>query len=103
MIGAALVLCQLIVVPKGRMYTFFSARSLRYCGRISYSLYLWQQLFLVVKYPVWGTLRVFPISILAPFACAMLSYHLLEVPALKLRKMLESSTNPAGAVGRVDS
>jgi peptidoglycan/LPS O-acetylase OafA/YrhL len=94
-IGAALVLCQLIVVPKGTLYALFCTPWLRYVGKISYSVYLWQQLFLVVKYPPWGILRVFPISILIPVFCAILSYHLLEAPALKLRKRFEPSTNGA--------
>ena len=99
MLAAALVLSQLIVATNGIVYTLFSAGWLRYCGKISYSLYLWQQLFLVVKYPTWGILRVFPISILASVACAMLSYHLLEAPALKLRKRFEPSTIPVSVAG----
>jgi peptidoglycan/LPS O-acetylase OafA/YrhL len=98
-IGAALVLCQLIVVSQGSLYGLFSAGWLRYCGRISYSLYLWQQLFLVVKYPAWGMLRLFPINLVTPILCAMLSYHLLEAPALRLRKLFEISTNPADPAG----
>jgi peptidoglycan/LPS O-acetylase OafA/YrhL len=89
MIIAALVLCQLILVPKGGIFALFCSAWLRYCGKISYSLYLWQQLFLVVKDPSWGLVRTFPINLLAPFACAMVSYHLVESPALRLKNRFE--------------
>jgi peptidoglycan/LPS O-acetylase OafA/YrhL len=90
MILAAFVLCQLILVPRGKIFALFCSTWLRYCGKISYSLYLWQQLFLVVKDPSWGLVRAFPINLLAPFACAMLSYHLVEIPALKLKHRFEA-------------
>jgi peptidoglycan/LPS O-acetylase OafA/YrhL len=89
MIIAAVVLCQLIVVPKGGIFALFCSGWLRYCGKISYSLYLWQQLFLVVKDPSWGLIRTFPINLLAPFACAMFSYHFVESPALRLKNRFE--------------
>jgi peptidoglycan/LPS O-acetylase OafA/YrhL len=89
MITAAFVLCQLVVISKGRVFDLFDSTWLRYCGKISYSLYLWQQLFLVVKYPKWGILRSFPIDMLLPTACAILSYHLIESPALRLKRRFE--------------
>jgi len=34
--------------------------ALRWLGRISYSWYLWQELFVVVRQPSWGIVRTFP-------------------------------------------
>jgi peptidoglycan/LPS O-acetylase OafA/YrhL len=99
MILAALVLCQLILVPKGGIFALFCGAWLRYCGKISYSLYLWQQLFLVVKHPSWGLVRTFPINLLAPFACAMLSYHLVESPALRLKNRFEPPPKADSTLG----
>lgn len=60
---------------------------LRGLGRISYSLYLWQQIFL---YPPWqpkpiaGGVQVFPVSLVAAFSCAVASYYLVERPFIRL-------------------
>ena len=57
---------------------------MRWIGRISYSLYLWQQLFLVhAKIPrplPLGRLQDWPLNIVAVFVCASASYYLLERP-----------------------
>lgn len=60
---------------------------MRFVGRLSYSLYLWQQLFLVGsvdRVPGLGALQVFPLNLIAVFACAMLSLHLIEQPMIAL-------------------
>lgn len=53
---------------------------LRHIGKLSYSLYLWQQLFLGPFH-----FLVFPWSIGAAFCCAEASYWLIELPSLHLR------------------
>jgi len=83
MLGCALVLCQIAVDKHRFLSALLSYGPFRYIGRISYSLYLWQQLFLVVKYPDWGILRTFPMNVLLTFACAAASYHLIEKPILR--------------------
>jgi peptidoglycan/LPS O-acetylase OafA/YrhL len=57
----------------------------RWVGRLSYSLYLWQQLFLVWsedRVPGLGLLQTFPFNLLAVFACATLSLVLVETPLI---------------------
>jgi peptidoglycan/LPS O-acetylase OafA/YrhL len=83
MLGCALVLCQIAVDKHRFLSALLNYGPFRYIGRISYSLYLWQQLFLVVKYPDWGILRTFPMNVLLTFACAAASYHLIEKPILR--------------------
>jgi len=56
---------------------------LRYVGRMSYSLYLWQQPFLNRHRTV--LLAAFPVNIAAAFGCAWLSYTFIEIPILRLR------------------
>lgn len=81
----AVVLTQLVLSDDKWLGTIFRWRPLRYCGAISYSLYLWQQLFLVTAVPSWGSLRRLPLSILVPFLIAAASYHLMEKPLLGLK------------------
>jgi peptidoglycan/LPS O-acetylase OafA/YrhL len=59
---------------------------LRWIGRISYSLYIWQQFFFP-RADVAAPLRLvqkWPLAIPAALACAIASYYLLERPALRL-------------------
>jgi peptidoglycan/LPS O-acetylase OafA/YrhL len=55
-------------------------------GRISYSLYLWQQPFL--DRHVHATLTTFPINVTGALVCAVLSFVCIEKPALRLRGCL---------------
>jgi peptidoglycan/LPS O-acetylase OafA/YrhL len=52
-----------------------------YMGKVSYSIYLWQQLFLGPHLHWW--------SLGAIFACALLSYSLVERPALAWKEKFE--------------
>ena len=74
---------------------------LRYIGRISYSLYLWQQLFFTGHFlgALWhplGWLQSWPLRLVITFALAMLSYHLLECPMTRLGRRLA----PPATAGR---
>lgn len=59
---------------------------LEWLGSISYSLYLWQQLFLAPDGT--GLIHLFPLDILLSLLCAVASYHLIERPFLRLRDRL---------------
>jgi peptidoglycan/LPS O-acetylase OafA/YrhL len=57
----------------------------RWVGRLSYSLYLWQQLFLVWaedRAAGLGLLQTFPLNLAAVFACATVSLLLIETPLI---------------------
>lgn len=59
----------------------------RWLGRLSYSLYLWQQLFLVWnedRAPGLAGLQMIPYNFLAVFACATISLLLIENPLIAL-------------------
>jgi peptidoglycan/LPS O-acetylase OafA/YrhL len=60
---------------------------LRWIGRLSYSLYLWQQLFLVPynnRVSSLGRLQDWPFNLLAALICAVASYYLVERFFIKL-------------------
>ena len=55
----------------------------RWLGRLSYSLYLWQQLFLVWaedRVAGLGLLQTFPLNLGAVFVCATISMLPIETP-----------------------
>jgi peptidoglycan/LPS O-acetylase OafA/YrhL len=73
-------------------------------GRISYSLYLWQQLFL--NHHRDGLLTMFPVNVACAVACAVLSFFLVETPMLRLRERLSGFRRAdalPGARGMVQS
>ena len=55
-------------------------------GVLSYSLYLWQQLFLNRNSSAW--INRFPQNLILASAVSLTSYYLLEAPLLKLRKRI---------------
>jgi len=70
-------------------HSFLDWQPLAWIGVLSYSLYLWQQIFCYESpLPIVGT---FPINIAATFAAAMASYYGIEKPALRLRAWLKSA------------
>lgn len=67
-------------------------------GVASYSLYLWQQLFLNPRNP--GRLCAFPVNIASALVVAFMSYHLIERPLLGLRHRLGPRAARPPAVAR---
>jgi peptidoglycan/LPS O-acetylase OafA/YrhL len=82
----SLILTYLVRVPHSLVGRLLNTPVLRHLGMISYSLYLWQQMFTGVN-----SARFFPWSVPAILACAELSYWLVERPSLGLRERLESA------------
>ena len=72
---------------------------LKWVGRLSYSLYLWQQLFLVAGalYPV-SFLQRTPLNVILLFAMSYLSYRIVERPMIRLGHKLAVPPTP----GRID-
>jgi peptidoglycan/LPS O-acetylase OafA/YrhL len=70
-----------------------------FIGKLSYSLYLWQQLFFHYSF-----IPMFPLNLIATVGLASVSYFLLEKPFLRLRSSLRrkgtsSETFAAPTVG----
>lgn len=86
-----LLIAGTVIHPEWWISRLLEWKLLKGLGRISYSLYLWQQIFL---YPPWqprpwgGVLQTFPVSLPAAFACALGSYFLVEqaFPPARFRK-----------------
>jgi peptidoglycan/LPS O-acetylase OafA/YrhL len=72
--------------PNTLIKKVLEARVLNFIGKISYSLYLWQQLFFYKPGSEFITLKFLqdpPISICCIFAMALFSYHKIEKPFIK--------------------
>ena len=81
-----------VLYPKSILSRFLELQPLRYIGRISYSLYLWQMLFFVghsdTNVNTLGLFQHAPLNYIATFVCAVASYYLLEKPAMRFGHQL---------------
>ena len=77
-----------VVRPQGWVARFLETVPMRWIGRLSYSLYLWQQVFLVsaaVERPLpFGVIQSLPFNVGMVFAVAAVSYYLVERPMIKV-------------------
>jgi peptidoglycan/LPS O-acetylase OafA/YrhL len=75
--------------PEWPVSRLLASPPMAWVGRISYSLYIWQQLFLV---PGWENPTHFwtrwPWNLLVVLACACASYYLIETPLLRVGRKL---------------
>ena len=77
-----------VLRPETLVGRFLESGPMQWIGRLSYSLYLWNSLFFPVMdnprpLPL-GRLQELPWSIVPVFACAALSYYLVERPMIRL-------------------
>jgi peptidoglycan/LPS O-acetylase OafA/YrhL len=82
-----------------RIFALLEWPPMKWIGRLSYSLYLWQQLFLLPQATSgMAILQRFPINLFMIFLCAWLSYHFVERPFIRLGHRLA----PPPTQGRED-
>jgi len=90
-----LLVAHLVFYDKTRLGRILNNPVMVHVGTISYSLYLWQQMFLTPKNSTFT--GVFPLNILCAFVAAELSYKLIEKPFLSWRKRFSISSAHAEA------
>jgi peptidoglycan/LPS O-acetylase OafA/YrhL len=78
--------------------------ALSFVGRLSYSLYIWQQIFM----NRFGTslIQMFPLNVAASFGCALASYYSLELPMAGVRRRLRPAARAVAtppSLGAVNS
>jgi peptidoglycan/LPS O-acetylase OafA/YrhL len=74
-------------------YGFLNWALFVWVGNLSYSIYLWQQVFCLDSHLRWfGT---FPVNVLSSIAVACGSFYLIEKPLAKLRSRVPHFPNPA--------
>jgi peptidoglycan/LPS O-acetylase OafA/YrhL len=92
------VLLGTLLNPDCRLSRWLETAPMRWIGRMSYSLYLWQQIFLTPVRAPFSTKLVptlvpewmhrLPWSLAAIFACASASYYLVERPMTRIGRRL---------------
>ena len=96
-IGIALIIDRVIRVPDDLVGRFLNWRPVVWVGVLSYSLYLWQQLFL--NRSSTSMVTSFPWNLALALGAATLSYYLVEKPFLRLRRYLEFRWQRVRTVG----
>jgi peptidoglycan/LPS O-acetylase OafA/YrhL len=91
-LAAALVIWRCINVDQGISYRLLNLSPVVWLGTLSYSLYLWQEPFLNDWSREW--FATWPVNLVLAFACALLSFYLVEKPFLKLKRYLSTSPVP---------
>ena len=83
-----LLILSTVLHPAGWLGRVLESAPLRWIGRLSYSIYLWQQLFFLDARETRGYATVWvqhlPFNLLAVFGMAALSYYLVEKPMIRL-------------------
>lgn len=82
---AALILLHLLLSESTAYLRVFSHPVAGWLGKVSYSWYLWQQLFVVFDPSVHSLLRRFPVDVAMSLLLAVVSYRWVERPFLELR------------------
>jgi peptidoglycan/LPS O-acetylase OafA/YrhL len=98
-IGVAAFINYAIERTNGPIGSVLNWRPLMWIGQLSYSLYLWQQLFCFHSLLPW--VGQFPQNVIASLAAAMFSFYALEAPLAQVRKRIPYLPNPKVFFGEV--
>lgn len=79
----SIVLFYSIYGPRNYWYSLLNTKAFDYIGKLSYSLYLWQQFFVMNDKKIWVT--QFPQNIVFICGASLFSYYCVEKPFLKLK------------------
>jgi peptidoglycan/LPS O-acetylase OafA/YrhL len=98
-----LLLVSTVLHPNTILGSVLEFKPVRWIGWISYSLYLWQQLFFGLNFvaspPRLAVLRENPVNLIALLVCATFSYYVVEKPFVRLgHRLATTSTARAGAL-----
>ena len=97
-LGCVALVASLLVHPESVMRRLLRLRPLAWLGRFSYSLYLWQQIFIVTKIPDWGLIRRPVVDVLASIVCALISWHFVEQPFLRIKSSWQRASTSTGPI-----
>jgi peptidoglycan/LPS O-acetylase OafA/YrhL len=97
-----LLILSTVLHPKAMPGSILESKPLRWIGWLSYSLYLWQQLFFGTNFvgspPAIAVLRQWPGNLVALTMCATFSYYVVERPFVRLGHKLVSLPKARGSL-----
>jgi peptidoglycan/LPS O-acetylase OafA/YrhL len=95
-IGFPLMVISTMLHPSRWLGRFLESSPLVFLGRISYSLYLWQQLFFIERqdYSALRFVQNLPLNLIAVLICAVASYYFIEKPLMRLGHRLAPPATP---------
>jgi peptidoglycan/LPS O-acetylase OafA/YrhL len=90
---ANILICVIVLYsifgPQGFWYKMLNSKLFDYIGLLSYSIYLWQQLFIMNSTHWW---QRFPYNLIFIFGAALFSYYIIEKPFLRLKSRFTKTT-----------
>lgn len=90
-----------VLKPESFLGRILESAPLKWVGRLSYSLYIWQMMFLVEGDRPLGIVQSSPLALILPFVCAALSFYFLEKPMIHIGHKFAGSPG-AASTGRLD-
>ena len=87
-----------VISWQDRVTRILNSRVFVFVGVLSYSLYVWQQIFLDESGRFW--INRFPQNLVLAFLAAMFSYYIVETPFLRLRERISSRLRARRAAPR---
>jgi peptidoglycan/LPS O-acetylase OafA/YrhL len=97
-VAIAVLIARYVQCPNLPAARILNTRAFVAAGIMSYSLYLWQQLFLIQSRPVHSLLQTFPANVTMAIIAAAVSYHFIERPFLRLKTLFQPQSVEATAV-----
>jgi peptidoglycan/LPS O-acetylase OafA/YrhL len=85
--------------PKWLVSRLLDHSWVRFVGRMSYSLYLWQMMFLLSGWESRSVLQRFPQNLVVTFVCAYLSYRFVEQPCMRFGRTLSDRIRSRQSLG----
>jgi peptidoglycan/LPS O-acetylase OafA/YrhL len=91
-VGIAACIAWCIDNYSGRIGNILNSKPMVFIGEISYSVYLWQQLFLNPHSS--SIISFFPLNLILVGLASLVSYYIIEQPSLEIRQRLETKIFP---------
>lgn len=94
-VGIALCIDRVVTFPTTPFGRLLNVPAIRYVGTLSYSIYLWQELFMERGSP--ALVQRFPLNLLCIAGMSLFSFYAIEQPALRLRVKVSRLLSPKRA------
>jgi len=89
-----------IMESKDYIFKFLNSKILSRMGVLSYSIYIWQQLFTLSHNNIPSFVTSFPVNIILLLVVAACSYYLYEIKFLKLKERFNSKAKQAALAAK---